>query len=137
MKKLSAMLLGYLLATGAGATEIVYTPINPSFGGNPLNGSFLLNSAQLQDHYKDPASKDLNASKSDLEQFNDLLQRSVLNRVASAVAGGLTDANGQLVAAHQDFPEFTLDITPLGGGLVRIVTTDKLTGTSTTVEVQQ
>lgn len=30
------------------AEQLVYTPVNPSFGGNPLNGSNLLNSAQAQ-----------------------------------------------------------------------------------------
>lgn len=30
------------------ASELVYHPISPSFGGNPLNGSFLLSTAQAQ-----------------------------------------------------------------------------------------
>ncbi len=30
------------------ASEIVYHPVNPTFGGNPLNGSFLLSQAQAQ-----------------------------------------------------------------------------------------
>jgi curli production assembly/transport component CsgF len=30
------------------ASEIVYHPVNPSFGGNPLNGSSLLSAAQAQ-----------------------------------------------------------------------------------------
>ncbi|SUX74411.1 curli assembly protein CsgF [Citrobacter freundii] len=31
---------------------------NPNFGGNPNNGSFLLNSAQAQNSYKDPSAGD-------------------------------------------------------------------------------
>ena len=36
---------GILLAMSSSvlATELVYEPLNPSFGGNPLNGSFLFN----------------------------------------------------------------------------------------------
>jgi curli production assembly/transport component CsgF len=30
------------------ASEIIYHPVNPTFGGNPLNGSFLLQQAQAQ-----------------------------------------------------------------------------------------
>lgn len=30
------------------ASQLVYTPTNPTFGGNPLNGTFLLNAAQGQ-----------------------------------------------------------------------------------------
>lgn len=32
----------------ASATEQVYHPVSPTFGGNPLNGSFLLSTAQAQ-----------------------------------------------------------------------------------------
>ena len=32
----------------AAASELIYHPVNPTFGGNPLNGSFLLSQAQAQ-----------------------------------------------------------------------------------------
>ena len=32
----------------AAASEMVYHPVSPTFGGNPLNGSFLLSTAQAQ-----------------------------------------------------------------------------------------
>jgi curli production assembly/transport component CsgF len=35
-------------ATGAVASEMVYHPVTPTFGGNPLNGSALLATAQAQ-----------------------------------------------------------------------------------------
>jgi hypothetical protein len=38
--------IGFL--TPAFATEQVYHPVNPALGGNPLNGSLLLSSAQAQ-----------------------------------------------------------------------------------------
>lgn len=38
-----------LAASGAAdASEIVYRPINPSFGGDPLNGNWLLSQASAQ-----------------------------------------------------------------------------------------
>jgi curli production assembly/transport component CsgF len=30
------------------ASQLAYTPVNPTFGGNPLNGTFLLGTAQGQ-----------------------------------------------------------------------------------------
>jgi curli production assembly/transport component CsgF len=30
------------------ATEQIYRPVSPTFGGNPLNGNFLLSTAQAQ-----------------------------------------------------------------------------------------
>lgn len=32
----------------AAATEQLYRPVSPTFGGNPLNGTFLLSTAQAQ-----------------------------------------------------------------------------------------
>lgn len=39
---------GMLVASGALASEMIYRPQNPNFGGNPLNGAFLLQQAQSQ-----------------------------------------------------------------------------------------
>jgi curli production assembly/transport component CsgF len=36
------------------ASQLTYTPVDPSFGGNPLNGSFLLQSAQTQKRFPFP-----------------------------------------------------------------------------------
>ena len=52
----------------ASATEMVYTPINPSFGGNPLNANMLLSKAQAQNKHKAPSIE-----KGYAEQFQDSL----------------------------------------------------------------
>ncbi len=36
------------MAASTSAGQLVYQPTNPTFGGNPLNGSFLLSTAQTQ-----------------------------------------------------------------------------------------
>ncbi len=43
-----------LLSGPAIAGQLQYTPVNPSFGGNPLNGPNLLQSAQAQKRYPYP-----------------------------------------------------------------------------------
>lgn len=50
MKVLAAALLaGAMIAGGtAQASELVYRPINPSLGGDPLNGNWLLSQATAQ-----------------------------------------------------------------------------------------
>jgi curli production assembly/transport component CsgF len=40
--------IGITASAPALASEMVYHPVNPTFGGNPLNGSFLLSTAQAQ-----------------------------------------------------------------------------------------
>ena len=121
------------------AGELVYTPINPAFGGNPLNGSFLLNEAQLEDNFKDPEASSAAARSlgTPLEQFNQSLQRTILNRIASAVTGSVVDANGNLIPGTIQTTDFTISIVDLGGGLLQITTTDKASGQSTSFQVSQ
>ncbi len=40
--------VGINASAPAFASELVYHPVNPTFGGNPLNGTFLLSTAQAQ-----------------------------------------------------------------------------------------
>lgn len=52
----TAPLLGavaLLWTVGASGTELTHRFVNPNFGGNPLNGPFLLNSATLQNEFLD------------------------------------------------------------------------------------
>jgi curli production assembly/transport component CsgF len=64
----------------ASATEMVYTPINPSFGGNPLNANMLLSKAQAQNKHTAPSIE-----KGYAEQFQDSLERTYLNRMVREI----------------------------------------------------
>jgi curli production assembly/transport component CsgF len=44
----AAVAFGLIPSVSAFASELVYHPANPTFGGNPLNGSALLSQAQSQ-----------------------------------------------------------------------------------------
>ena len=118
-------------------SELVYTPVNPSFGGNALNGSVLLNAAQAQNRTKDPDAPApiQTTQQTSLQQFNDILERSVLSRLASAATTGIMGPNGQLVPGTVSTGNFTIQISDLGGGLLQVTTTDKATGQSTSFQV--
>jgi curli production assembly/transport component CsgF len=124
----------------APATELVYQPVNPAFGGNPLNGPVLLNSAQAQDKHKDPDalanSPTAGLNQSPLQQFNDMLERAILGQLASAATGGVL-SNGKLIPGTVETGNFKINIVDLGGGLLKITTTDKTTGGTSTFEVSQ
>lgn len=62
------------------ASELIYTPINPSFGGNPLNGNFLLGKAQAQNKHKASLNK-----KSYAERFQESLERAYLNKMVREI----------------------------------------------------
>jgi curli production assembly/transport component CsgF len=118
----------------ARATELVYTPVNPNFGGSPLNGATLLSQAQAQNKAKDPDADQQN-KQSALDQFNDSLQRAVLGRLASALTASIIGPNGQLVPGTVETGDFMISIVDLGGGTLQVTTTDKVTGASTSFEV--
>lgn len=125
----------------ASATELVYRPINPAFGGDPLNGTYLLNNANAQNKKKDPdASSALGAAgqpQTAVEQFSSNLQRAILSRIASAVSGSLFDATGDLIPGTVETASFSITITDLGSGVLQIATLDKVTGQSTVFEITQ
>ena len=88
MKRLSiAAAMAVFSTHAAGAQELVYEPINPSFGGNPFNSSHLLAIANAQDD-NDPPS-DANGSSNPQA---DLFVRQLQSRLLSGLAAEVTDA---------------------------------------------
>ena len=132
-----AIALAFSVACRAGG--LVYTPINPAFGGNPNNGVFLLNEAAAQNSKTNPNATSPNGFQqlSPLQQFNQSLQSAILNRIASAITGGVVDSNGKLIPGTIQTTSFTITILDLGNGMVQITTIDKATGQSTQFQVSQ
>ncbi|MEO8883752.1 MAG: curli assembly protein CsgF [Devosia sp.] len=85
--------------SGALASDLVYTPINPSFGGNPLNSSHLLAVAGAQ---KTATASDAPISSSGsgtgtgagttTQSQADLFLSQLEGRLLSALASQVTDA---------------------------------------------
>ena len=67
MKKIILLTLAASLCAPLFSSELLYTPVNPAFGGSPLNGSVLLNAAQAQNGHKDPKRK---KKKTPAQQFS-------------------------------------------------------------------
>jgi curli production assembly/transport component CsgF len=129
-----ASLLLLLGMARAQATELVYVPVNPSFGGSPLNGATLLNQAQAQNRTKDP---DLSAGgkQSALEQFNDSIQRAVLGRLAAAATANVVGSDGKLKPGTVETNDLLISVIDLGGGSYRIITLDKNSGNVISVDL--
>lgn len=127
------------LAADAAATEMVFVPINPAFGGSPMNASALLNVAQVTKKHKEPKNiSDSGFSRqTSLQQFNDMLERSILSQLSSAATSGIMGEHGTLTPGTVQTGNFRIDIVDAGGGLLQITTTDKVTGGSTSFQVGQ
>ena len=125
----SALAIAWAVLAGpAHATDLVYTPINPLFGGNPNNAPGLLAQANAQNLYKAPV-------KSGLQAFNDNLQQAILSRLSSQALTNLFGKNSNLVPGNYDTGAYTITVTDLGNGILKIVTTDKGTGSVVSFEV--
>lgn len=124
----------------AAATEMVYYPLNPSFGGSPLNGPVLLNSALATNKHTDPAADDDllgTGRQSPLEIFQETLERAILGRLASSATSRIVGEDGKLIPGSLETQNFTINIVDVGGGLLSITTIDKITGGETTFQVGQ
>lgn len=110
------LLAGLVLSFGASATELVYTPVNPSFGGSPLNGAWLLGNAQAQDDNEDPDAIDRSSltGTSALERFTSQLESRLLSDLLTDIdtgnAGTLT-TDDFIVNIINDSGNLTVEIT--------------------------
>ncbi|MEI7669801.1 MAG: curli assembly protein CsgF [Pseudomonadota bacterium] len=76
-------------ASISNASPLTYTPVNPDFGGNPFNGSYLLSNASANNHYVAPQ----NSTSSALDS---LVTTSVLSSVSANISNKiLNSTNGQ------------------------------------------
>lgn len=74
--------------SGVAANELVYTPINPSFGGNPFNSGHLQFLATTQNQHlpsNDPVTNPQSTTA-------DLFVRNLQSRLISGLAGQVSDA---------------------------------------------
>ena len=73
MKHTKYCYLIFALSSSALASDLVYQPVNPNFGGNPLNANGLMANAQAQNTTKD-TSASAYTPKSALERFAESIQ---------------------------------------------------------------
>lgn len=92
-----------LSITTAYAQDLVYEPVNPSFGGNPFNSAHLLAIANAQNDYERPVEDA--SSQSDLDRFVRSLQSRLLSslstQVANAIFGEDAQDQGRIVFGDQ------------------------------------
>lgn len=65
------------------AQDLVYKPINPAFGGDTFNYSWMLNSAEVQNKYREPVEN--SRILTPLEQFKNSLNNQLLSQVSNSL----------------------------------------------------
>ncbi len=116
------------LSVPATAQDIVYTPVNPSFGGNPFNSAHLLGVANAQNDFKDPKAS---TSGSQADIFSRQLQSRLLSALSSQIVDAIFGENpqqngtirfgGQTITFVRGLEEVTLTITDDGTGEVTTI----------------
>ena len=106
-----------MAATDAIAQDIVYQPINPTFGGNPFNSSHLLGIAGAQNKFRDPWAT-TTQSQADVfaRQLESRLLSALSSQIVSAIFGenpqerGTISFGGQTIDFVRSLTEVTLNI---------------------------
>lgn len=112
------------VSTAASATELVYQPLNPSFGGSPLNGSFLLQKAQAQNAHR--ATED---PKTFVDKFKESLERNLINSITRRIA------DGELTEGVYDTGEYRIEVGFDTDGAVMVTITSNSTGATTVIKM--
>ena len=128
---LALALLGFSAAPAA-AQQFVYQPVNPNFGGNYLNYSGLLGSAQAQNLYQDQGSSRF--QRDPLADFEQSLQRQILSALSRSIVSDRFGGIDFSQEGHYDLGDFIVDVTPGLDGLT-ITIFNVLTGDESVVTV--
>lgn len=120
-------LIALLISPQSWGGNMVFQFVNPNFGGNPNNGSFLLNEANAQNSYKDPNGYDFDTSTpSPLDNFTSVIQSQLLGNLMGNISQGKP---GRLATK-----DFIVDVKNTDGRLTMNIL-DRTTGKSSTIEV--
>jgi len=110
--------------------QLVYTPVNPAFGGNTFNYQWLLSSAEAQNSFTDPnAAQD---DQTDLERFQQNLNNQLLSSLSRNVFS--SQLGDELKEGSFNVGDLALEIFETGEGLV-INILDTTTGEQTQIIV--
>lgn len=123
-------------AVQALAGQLTYTPVNPSFGGSPLNGSYELGIASANNRHTSPPTANVpgvNGTTSSIQQFQQEITSALLAQIASQIGNQILGAN----AAQQG----TFNVNGLliqfarSGGQTNIAITDPTNGAVTNISI--
>ncbi len=138
---LAALVLSYAVFTGlpASARDLVYQPVSPSFGGSPLNGSYVLGLAGANNfnHTENPraraerrAQDAVNGANDPVQQFSRQITSSLLSQIATTIGQqiigenardrGTFNLNGTVVNFNRVGGQINIDIAEPTGGRTNI-----------------
>lgn len=127
-----------LVSSGASAGNLVYEPVNPSFGGNGLNSNHLLGTARAQKPDEETAGLGSDFRDDPAEQFKRQLQSRILgdlaDEVSTAIFGSDDGTQEPQDSGTFKYDDIQVDFTRAGGE-VDVVISNLSTGETTQITV--
>jgi len=114
------------------AQQLVYTPINPNFGGYYYNGTWMLAQAQAEKQFTVSSSSNPYSS-SPLQTFQSSLNNAILSQLSQKIISQVFGENA-LKAGNYTFGNYAVNINPETDG-IHIDIKDNSTGGQTSVIV--
>ncbi len=128
------MIVSFFVAGKTYGQQFVYTPINPAFGGNPYNYSWMLSSAQAQNDLKQTTSSAYSPTTTDpLKNFAASLNSQILSELSRQIVAKQFGENA-LAAGTYVLGDYQINIANQTDGL-NITILDNKSGSQTTVSV--
>ena len=138
MRQVKVILVSGVLLLFSGnlldATELIWIPINPSFGGNSFNAQWLMSQAEAQNNFKDNTTANpYSYSQDPLKNFKESLNRQILSRLASQLVKTSFGEN-PLQPGHYEIGDYIIEVIPGDDG-ININIHDNATGNETHIIV--
>lgn len=124
-------LFTFLIFGSVYSQQLVYTPINPAFGGDTFNYQWLLNSANAQNSFQD-SSFSFGDDQSELDQFTQNLNRQLLSQLSRSILE--SQFGDGFEEGTFNFGSLSLEIFETGEGLV-VNILDTSTGEQTQITI--
>jgi curli production assembly/transport component CsgF len=112
--------------------DFVYEPVNPAFGGNYLNYTWLLNSANAQNDYEEDDTSSGYDSDDPLSDFESTMNSQILNQLSQSLMQNYFGE--ELQVGQYNIGNYEIEIAPGTNGL-EVAIFDSSTGDKTTVTV--
>lgn len=128
------LLFAGLCSSACYAQQFVYRPINPAFGGDTFNYQWLIQSAEQQNRFTDPALNTSATQQSELDAFSAGLNRQLLSQLQRALLASNIDPNAGLQPGIFTFGSLEVEILESLEGLILNIL-DTNTGDQTQVIV--
>lgn len=122
---LAAALGALACASPAAADDIKYKPVNPSFGGNPFTGNFLIDLARIQNPYEEPVDP--------IAEFEESLTRRLLARAAGEIEDRIFGEDPENEGTIP-LDDLTISFERVGD-IIILTITDLVTGGVTVIEI--